>query len=43
VAFAFGLVWQLATGFARVKKQQAEVAEVELRKAALSEFRGFSE
>jgi hypothetical protein len=43
VAFAFGLVWQLATGFARVKKQQSEVAEVELRKAALSEFPGFSE
>ncbi|CAB4955421.1 unannotated protein [freshwater metagenome] len=43
VAFAFGLVWQLATGFARVKKQQGEVAEVELRKAALSEFPGFSE
>ena len=43
VAFAFGLVWQLATGFARVKKQQSDVAEVELRKAALSEFPGFSE
>jgi len=43
VALAFGLVLQLATGFARVKRQQVEVAEVELRKAALSEFPGFSE
>ena len=43
VAFAIGLLWQLATGFSRVRKQQLEVAEVELRKSTLSEFPGFSE
>lgn len=43
IAFAFGFLWQLSTGYFRVKTQQLEVSEVEKRKASLSEFSGFSE
>jgi purine-cytosine permease-like protein len=42
-ALAFALVWSAATGIPRILVQQREVAEVEQRKASLSEFTGFSE
>jgi len=42
-AFAAAAVWSAATGVPRILVQQREVAEVELRKASLSEFTGFSE
>ena len=43
LALLAGLLWNLATGAPRVAMQQREVAEVELRKASLSEFSGFTE
>jgi hypothetical protein len=43
IVFAAALVWSAATGVPRILVQQREVAEVEQRKASLSEFTGFSE
>jgi hypothetical protein len=43
LALVGGLVWSLITGIPRILVQEREVAEVELRKASLSEFPGFSE
>ncbi len=43
LALVGGVVWGLITGIPRILVQEREVAEVELRKASLSEFPGFSE
>lgn len=43
IVFAAALVWSAATGVPRILVQQREVAEVEQRKASLSEFTGYSE
>ena len=41
--FAFSLLWTFATAIPRIRTQQKEVAEVEMRKASLNSFSGFSE
>jgi hypothetical protein len=43
IGFGAGVTWIVATSIPRVRVQQKEVAEVELRKASLSSFNGFSE
>lgn len=43
IAFGAALVFGLATSIPRIKKQQHEVSEVELRKASLNAFPGFGE
>ena len=42
-SLAFAFIWSVATSIPRIKAQQQEVAEVEQRKASLSEFSGFAE
>jgi NCS1 family nucleobase:cation symporter-1 len=43
IGFGAAALWVFATSIHRVNVQQKEVAEVELRKASLSSFSGFSE
>ena len=43
IGLAAGFAWVFATAIPRILVQQREVSEVELRKASLSEFTGFSE
>ena len=41
--FAFSVLWTFATAIPRIRRQQKEVAEVEMRKATLNSFSGFTE
>ena len=43
IGFGAAVLWVVVTSIPRVRLQQKEVAEVELRKASLSTFSGFSE